>query len=87
MHQTEDGTHWIDVRRERLTGLTWPQLLVLCLLSGVIGAVVVFWRKLDEDWFPVVALVTATIVIGVSIGLARLAEAIWGKFDDLPKAR
>jgi hypothetical protein len=77
----------IDVRREKVTGLTWPQLRLLSLLSGAIGGVVVFWWQLDRDWFPVVALVIAAIVLSASVALVRLAETIWGRYDDEPKGR
>lgn len=79
--------NWTAVGRERFTGLTWPHLTLLCLLAGAIGAVVAFWWRLDNDWFPLVALAIGAIVIGAAVGLVRLAGTIWGRYDDLPKGR
>ena len=79
--------NWIAVGRERFTGLTWPQLTILCLVAGAISGVVAFWWRLDEDWFPLLALASGAIVISVAVGLARLARTIWGRYDDVPKGR
>ena len=82
----EDYLNWIAVGRERFTGLTWPHLTLLCLVAGAIGGVVAFWWRLDEDWFPLLALATGAIVISVAVGLTRRPGPFWRK-DDAPKSR
>jgi uncharacterized membrane protein YfcA len=77
----------IAVGRERFTGLAWPHLTLLCLLAGAISGVVAFWWRLDVDWFPLLALAMAAIVISVAVGLAWLAGTMWGSYDDEPKDR
>ena len=77
---------WIPAARERFTGLTWPHLGLLGLLAGAIGGVVAFWWQLDEDWFPLLALATGAIVIGVAVGLTRRPGPFWRK-DDATKSR
>ena len=78
---------WIGVGPERFTGFTWPHLTLLCLLAGAIGGGVASWWRLDEDWFPLLALATGTIVITVAVVLARLARTIWGSYDTGSKGR
>jgi hypothetical protein len=74
----------VDVRREKLTGLTWRQVKGLGLLAGLIGGVVAFWWDLDQNHFPLLAMMTWAIVLLVAIGLVKLAESIWGRYDDVP---
>lgn len=58
-----------DVIRERFTGLTWPHLAGLALLAGAIGGVIAFWWELDQDWFPLLSVLTFAGVLIAAIGV------------------
>ncbi len=73
-----------EVRRERLTGLTRQQLKRLALPAGLIAGFVAVWWDLDENQFPLLALVTGAIVFLITVGLVKLAESLWGRYDDIP---
>jgi hypothetical protein len=76
----EGGVKWFEAR-ERFTGFTWPHLTALCLLSGMIGALVAFWWQLSQDWFPVLSLVIGATVILVNVALIKLAGRIVGRYQ------
>jgi hypothetical protein len=73
-----------EVKREKLTGLTRQQLKRLALPAGLIGAFVAVWWDLDENQFPLLALATGAIVFLITVGLVKLAESLWGRYDDIP---
>jgi len=73
-----------EVKREKLTGLTRQQLKRLALPAGLIGAFVAVWWDLDENQYPLLALATGAIVFLITVGLVKLAESLWGGYDDIP---